>query len=35
VTGLDPFGRMHHPGLTVTVADRAGLVEVVRARAGL
>jgi len=26
VTGLDPFGRMRHPGLTVTVADRDRLV---------
>jgi len=26
VTGLDPTGRLRHPGLTVTVADVDGLV---------
>jgi hypothetical protein len=27
VVGLDPFGLLRHPGLTVTVADPAGLVD--------
>ena len=35
VTGLDPFGRMRHPGLTVTVADREGLAGALTAAAGL
>jgi hypothetical protein len=29
VTGLDPTGRLRHPGLTVTVADVDGLAEAV------
>jgi hypothetical protein len=35
VTGLDPFGRARHPGLTVTVADRAGFARALRDAAGL
>jgi hypothetical protein len=35
VRGLDPFGLMHHPGLTVTVADREGFATSLRRRAGL
>jgi len=35
VRGLDPFGLMHHPGLTVTVADRDGFAASLRRRAGL
>jgi hypothetical protein len=35
VHGLDPFGVVAHPGLTVTVADREGFAEAVRAGAGL
>lgn len=27
VAGIDPLGVLRHPGLTVTVADRAGLIE--------
>jgi len=27
VTGLEPTGRLRHPGLTVTVADVHGLAE--------
>ena len=30
--GLDPFGVIHHPELTVTVADVDRLEEVLRAR---
>ncbi len=30
VTGMDPFGFIHHPGLTVTVADPVGLVAALR-----
>ncbi len=35
VRGLDPLGAMHHPGLTVTVAEPERLVEVLRQRVGL
>lgn len=35
VRGLDPFGLMHHPGLTVTVADRERFASSLRRRAGL
>jgi hypothetical protein len=35
VRGLDPFGAVAHPGLTVTVADREGFAAAVRAAAGL
>ena len=35
VRGLDPFGLMQHPGLTVTVADREGFAASLRRRAGL
>ncbi len=35
VSGLDPFGLMAHPGLTVTVADREGFAASLRSRAGL
>ena len=35
VRGLDPFGRMHHPGLTVTVAERERFASSLRSRAGL
>ena len=35
ITGLDPFGRMRHPGLTVTVADRTGFADALRAAAAL
>lgn len=31
VPGIDPTGRIRHPGLTVTVADCAGLVDRLRA----
>jgi len=34
VRGLDPLGVLHHPELTVTVADVDGLAEVLRARCG-
>jgi hypothetical protein len=30
VQGMEPTGRMRHPGLTVTVADCDGLAEVLR-----
>ena len=33
ITGLDPFGRMRHPGLTVTVADRTGFADALRVAA--
>jgi hypothetical protein len=32
VPGLDPFGLIHHPELTVTVADVDRLVNLLRAR---
>jgi hypothetical protein len=32
VRGFEPLGVLHHPELTVTVADVDGLVEVLRAR---
>jgi len=32
VTGLDPTGRLRHPGLTVTVADVDGLADALSAR---
>jgi hypothetical protein len=35
VRGLDPLGVLRHPGLTVTVEDRAGFVAALRRRAGL
>lgn len=35
VPGIDPLGVIRHPGLTVTVAEPAGLVAAVRDRAGL
>ncbi len=35
VTGLDPLGRMRHPGLTVTVADVERFHTTLRRRAGL
>ncbi len=35
VRGLDPLGVLRHPGLTVTVDDRAGLMTMLRERAGL
>ncbi len=35
VPGLDPFGAMAHPGLTVTVADRDGFAAEVTEAAGL
>lgn len=35
VHGLDPFGAIAHPGLTVTVADRKGFAAAVRTAAGL
>lgn len=35
VHGLDPFGAIAHPGLTVTVADREGFAAAVRSAAGL
>lgn len=34
VGGIDAFGLMRHPGLTVTVDDVAGLVDVLRRAAG-
>jgi hypothetical protein len=34
VRGLDPLGVLHHPELTVTVADVDGLAELLRARFG-
>jgi hypothetical protein len=33
VRGLDPFGLLRHPELTVTVADVDGLADLLRARA--
>jgi hypothetical protein len=35
VTGLDPLGKLQHPGLTVTVADGERFHRTLRARAGL
>jgi hypothetical protein len=35
VTGLEPFGRIRHPGLTVTVADRQGFADALTAAAAL
>ncbi|MBK9178742.1 MAG: hypothetical protein IPM45_04070 [Acidimicrobiales bacterium] len=35
VHGLDPFGAVAHPYLTVTVADREGFAAAVRTAAGL
>jgi hypothetical protein len=35
VHGLDPFGAIDHPGLTVTVADRERFATSLRRRAGL
>lgn len=35
VHGLDPFGAIDHPGLTVTVADREGFAAAVRSAAHL
>lgn len=35
IHGLDPFGLVAHPGLTVTVADREGFAAAVRRAAGL
>jgi hypothetical protein len=32
VTGLDPLGVLHHPELTVTVADVDGLAELLAQR---
>jgi hypothetical protein len=34
VTGLEPFGVLHHPNLTVTVADTRGLAELLAQRTG-
>ncbi len=34
VTGIDPFGIVHHPELTVTVADPEGLAEALREVSG-
>jgi hypothetical protein len=34
VTGLDRFGVLHHPELTVTVADVDGLAAALRSRMG-
>ena len=31
VPGIDPFGLIRHPNLTVTVADTAGLIELLSA----
>lgn len=31
VPGIDPFGRIHHPAVTVTVADPGGLATQLRA----
>jgi hypothetical protein len=31
VTGIDPFGRIRHPELTVTVLDIEGLMEALTA----
>jgi hypothetical protein len=35
VTGLDPLGKLAHPGLTVTVAEPERFHELLRLRAGL
>jgi hypothetical protein len=35
VRGIDPFGAVPHPGLTVTVEDREGFAAHVRRVAGL
>jgi hypothetical protein len=32
VTGLDPLGLLHHPNLTVTVADCSGLADLLTRR---
>ena len=29
VTGIEPLGRLHHPGVTVTVADPHGLIAAI------
>jgi hypothetical protein len=34
VRGLDPFGLLRHPELTVTVADTGGLAELLQSRVG-
>ena len=34
VPGLEPTGRMRHPGLTVTVADISGLAAAIRRQSG-
>lgn len=34
VAGMEPTGRLRHPGLTVTVADCDGLAQLLRQRAG-
>lgn len=34
VAGIDPLGRIRHPGLTVTVAEPERLVELISAGAG-
>jgi len=35
VPGLEPTGRMRHPGITVTVADRQGFAAAITARTGI
>lgn len=35
VPGLEPTGRMRHPGITLTVADRTGFAAAITARTGI
>ena len=35
VPGLEPSGRMRHPGITLTVADRGGFAAAITARTGI
>ena len=35
VPGLEPTGRMRHPGITLTVADREGFATAITARTGI
>ncbi|MGS0686016.1 hypothetical protein ACVBEQ_12855 [Nakamurella sp. GG22] len=32
ITGIDPWGRIRHPSLTVTVCDGVGLIEAINER---
>ena len=35
VTGIEPFGALHHPELTITVAEVDAFAQLIRQRAGL